>query len=262
MSGRIYMDEKVLFNSILPRLEELNPEVAGFIDSHGGDLLRTRLETVYTMLEEENGRMNLTALHGESSVLLHLFDSLMLARTAETLLEGRKRRKVCDVGCGGGFPSLPLAAALPDVELTSVDSTAKKLGFVARCAEACASGADGKKPPLVTLPARAEELPEKGYGNAFDIVTARAVAKLNVLSELCLPLTAVGGWFLPMKTDETELCGAENALKKLGGECVDTVRYSLRSENEVFSRVIFVIKKTFDAKGYPRKYAKIVKSPL
>ena len=252
------MDNKVLFNSILPKLEGLNPDVSAFIEDHGGDVLREKLRTVYCMLEEENEKMNLTSLHGESSVLLHLFDSLMLARVVAYLCDSGSlpaSPQVCDVGCGGGFPSLPLAAALPDIRLTSVDSTAKKLGFVAGCAAQT-------KVLLNTLPARAEELPDKGYRCRFAAVTARAVAKLSVLSELCLPLTAVGGYFLPMKTDESELADAAGALKKLGGVCEDTVRYSLFSETERFSRVIFVIKKAFDAPEYPRKYAKILKNPL
>ena len=242
-----------MFNSISEKLERLNPAVSEFIASHGGEGLRDKLGVIFCSLEEANERMNLTALHGESSVLLHLFDSLMLAAAVERILPADA--SLCDVGCGGGFPSLPLAAALPGLRITSVDSTAKKLGFVSGCAAET-------KVLLNTLPARAEELADKGYRCRFDGATARAVAKLDILSELCMPLVSVGGYFLPMKTDEKELSDAKNAIKTLGGECIDTVRYSLFSASERFDRVIFVVKKTADAPGYPRKYAKIIKAPL
>lgn len=246
------MEEKVLFNSIMPRLEEKNPAVSEFIEACGGNALRDKLRVIYEMLEDAGARVNLTALHGESSVLLHLFDSLMLAREVSRLAE---KATVCDVGCGGGFPSLPLAAALPDVRVTSVDSTAKKLSFVADCAAEI-------KVLLNTLPARAEELPASGYRGRFDFATARAVAKLNVLTELCMPLVRVGGFFLPMKTDDRELSDAKKAISLLGGEIADAVTYSLFSETERFSRVIFVIRKVREAPDFPRKFAKIVKSPL
>lgn len=247
------MDYKPVFDFCMPVLERLNPDVSAFIEAHGGDALRKKLSVIYCSLEETNEHMNLTSLHGESSVLLHLFDSLSLAAQAERILP--RTAKVCDVGCGGGFPSLPLAAALPEIRLTSVDSTAKKLSFVSGCAGEA-------KVLLNTIPARAEELPDAGYRDSFDGVTARAVARLNILTELCMPLVAVGGYFLPMKTGEDELSEAKNAIKTLGGECEDTVRYSLLSSAEKYDRVIFVIRKLRDAPGYPRKYAKIVKSPL
>lgn len=247
------MDYKQIYNSCMPVLELLNPGVSAFIEAHGGDALREKLSVIYCRLEETGEHMNLTSLHGESSVLLHIFDSLSLAAQVERILP--RAAKMCDVGCGGGFPSLPLAAALPEIRLTSIDSTAKKLSFVSDCASAA-------KVLLNTIPARAEELPDAGYRNFFDGVTARAVARLNILTELCMPLVAVGGYFLPMKTGEDELLAAKNAIKVLGGECEDIVRYSLFSTTEKYDRVVFVIKKLRDAPGYPRKYAKIVKSPL
>ena len=195
-----------------------------------------------------NNITNLTAItECEEVALRHFADSLTVA---DKIPAGAT---VIDVGCGGGFPALPLAIARPDLAITALDSTAKKLVFVENMAKKLSLN-------VKTLAARAEEIPECREG--FDIATSRAVARMNLLTELCLPLVKVGGEFIAMKgaSGKEELLEAEGGITKLGGTVTDVDAFTLQSAGE---RVIVTVKKTSPTpSAYPRPWGKIKKKPL
>ena len=209
-----------------------------------------RCEQFADLLIEKNKVMNLTAITEEDKVArLHFADCLYLLTCCD--LRGKK---IIDVGCGGGFPSLPLLCAEPKLDILGLDSTAKRINFVTESAEAL--GVGGK-----FVAARAEEYALKNR-EKFDVATSRAVASLNVLLELTLPFLKVGGKLLAMKgmnVDEDE--DAKKALQVLGGKIVEIKTYSVGDEFPE-RRVVIVekIRKTPDA--YPRRYAKISAKPL
>ena len=209
-----------------------------------------RCEKFADLLIEKNKVMNLTAITEEDKVArLHFADCLYLLTCAD--LQGKK---IIDVGCGGGFPSLPLLCAEPKLDILGLDSTAKRINFVTESAEAL--GVGGK-----FVAARAEEYALKNR-EKFDIATSRAVASLNVLLELTMPFLKVGGKLLAMKgMNELEDDDAKKALQVLGGKIVETKTYSVGDEFPE-RRVVIVekIRKTPDA--YPRRYAKISAKPL
>ena len=148
-----------------------------------------RLGVIGERLVEVNQSLNLTALTAPEEVaLLHFYDSLTLLKTG--LFDGAY--SVLDVGCGGGFPSLPLAACT-ECKITSNDATLKKLNFVSETAKLAGM-------EITPLCGRAEELgKEKAYREQFDRVVSRGVARMSVLCEWCLPFVKVGGYFVAMK---------------------------------------------------------------
>ena len=212
-------------------------------------------ETLYLMVKnllEVNAVMNLTAITDEEEIIVkHLADSLS---AAELIPVGAK---VLDVGCGGGFPSLPLAIARPDLEITALDSTAKKTKYVAESAALLGLS------NLKTLTGRAEALAyEPQYREKFDLVIARAVASLPVLCELCIPFVKIGGQMLAMKAklDESE---STDAPKVLGASPFEKHMFELKSSRETDSRLLLVSNKIKPTpRSYPRPYAKIKNQPL
>ncbi len=205
-----------------------------------------------SLLLEKNKVMNLTAVKDpESAAILHFADSLY------PLTAGELGESILDVGAGGGFPSVPLAIA-GDFKVTSLDSTAKKLDFIADCAKSL------DIPNLSTLCGRAEELsraPE--YREAFDTVVSRGVARLNILLEWCLPFVKAGGKFIAMKGSKggEELSEAQNAIKVLGGSLSRVISYTLPGDNREYNLIIIEkISKTPDI--YPRHNNKIERKPL
>ena len=166
----------------------------------------TRFETYYELLEERSKVMNLTAIHGETDVAqLHFLDSAALL-TVEPLAG----KSVIDVGTGAGFPGLPLKIAQPDISLTLLDSLDKRVRFLG---DVCAATGLAD---VTCLHARAEEAPE--LRGRFDAAVSRAVARLYLLCELCLPFVRTGGVFLAMKSVESdpELQEARSAIAQLG----------------------------------------------
>jgi len=227
---------------------------------------------------EVNKKINITAVDDELGVCTrHIADSLSLLSVKE-FAEARSP-KVCDIGCGGGFPGLPVKAAKSDIRLTMVDSTEKKL----RTVEETARLLEFDK--ISFFPARAEELArDSRHREKYDFVFARAVASLNVLTELCMPFVAPGGYFLAMKAAKAgeELEAAKKAIGELKGKVVRIEDVSFtdkcdiddiegltdgeRSSLEEFlssKRYIIVIKKTAPCpERYPRQYSAISKKPL
>ena len=213
-----------------------------------------KFEVLYNELVDFNQKVNLTAVTDEAGACAkHFADSLLIE---EYIPEGAT---LCDVGCGGGFPTLPLAIVRPDLKITALDSTEKKLKFVSLMADKLSLN-------VTTLPARAEEVGQsKEYRENFDCVCARAVARLNILSELCIPLTRVGGKVISCKAAlaNEELNEAMDGIEKLGGALEMAKDTTLFTENEEQSRAVFVFsKKSETPKAFPRHYSKISKKPL
>lgn len=222
------------------------------------DELAEKLDTLAAHLADVGSRMNLTAITEPTAVVwLHLIDSLYAARILSGAAGSIPSRKIADVGSGGGFPALPVAAALPQMSVTAIDSTEKKCNYIRGCAEIMGlTNVD-------TATVRAEEYARTDARESFGAVTARAVARLNVLMELCLPLVGIGGLFIAMKgaTAEEEAAEAEVAAKKLGAVLYDRITYVLPGYAD--DRTILVYRKiSHTPPEYPRGYAKISKSPL
>ena len=207
------------------------------------------------LLLETNRSMNLTAVKDDDGVILkHLADSLIVA---SHIPEGAS---VIDVGCGAGFPTFPLAIARPDLKITSLDSTEKKINFVR--STAAALGLTN----ITAISGRAEDLARGEMRESFDIATARAVAALPVLTELCMPFVKVGGSFAAMKAlrADTEIADTEASglFHTLGGEKAPRViEYTLTDGvGEPLSRAVVEVKKlTKTPPKYPRNYSQIVK---
>ncbi|MCI8331259.1 MAG: 16S rRNA (guanine(527)-N(7))-methyltransferase RsmG [Clostridiales bacterium] len=204
------------------------------------------------LLQEQNKKMNITAITDDEGIARkHIADSLV---AAAELAPGAN---VADVGCGGGFPTLPLAIARKDIAITAIDSTAKKLAFVAEAATRL------KLPHITVLPARAETIARGPLRGSFDAVTARAVAALPVLLELCVPLLRTGGKLIALKgkNGAEELAASGAALEKLG--CTAVIKeYTLFSPEPQGRSLVIVTKKGTTPAEYPRDYAKIIKKPL
>ena len=203
-------------------------------------------------LAEKNAVMNLTAIEGEEDVArLHFLDCAALLKGFD--LRGKS---LIDVGTGAGFPGLALKIACPDIRLTLLDSLDKRVGFLRGWCEKL--GFDD----VCCVHARAEEAPAD-YRASFDIAASRAVARLRVLCELCLPLVKKGGLFLAMKGPdcEEELEEAKNAVRLLGGS-VEGV-YAYRIPGTEIRHTAVAIRKTGDTPPkYPRPWAQIKKKPL
>ena len=212
----------------------------------------TRFETYYELLEERSKVMNLTAIHGETDVAqLHFLDSAALL-TVEPLAG----KSVIDVGTGAGFPGLPLKIAQPDISLTLLDSLDKRVRFLG---DVCAAAG---LTDVTCLHARAEEAPEELRGR-FDAAVSRAVARLYLLCELCLPFVRTGGVFLAMKGPDCaeELDEARSAIRKLGGTYERTVTYTVPG-TDVTHSVVVIRKTAATPPKYPRRWAQIKKQPL
>ena len=211
-----------------------------------------RYRTYFENLEETNKVMNLTAISGEQDVAqLHFLDCAELLR-----LDDFPGRRVIDVGTGAGFPGLAMKIACPELELTLLDSLDKRIGFLR---DTC-----GKLSfkDVECIHARAEEIPE-GYRESFDFAVSRAVARLNMLCELCLPYVKKGGAFIAMKGSDAdqEIKEAYTAIKTLGATLERRVDYTIPGTDVTHSALI--IRKTSDTpKKYPRRWAQIKKAPL
>ena len=203
-------------------------------------------------LEETNKVMNLTAIEGEDETArLHFLDSAALLTLA--VFDGKR---VIDVGTGAGFPGLALKIARPEIELVLLDSLDKRIGFLRETCDRL--GFDD----VSCVHARAEEAP-KAWRGGFDIAVSRAVARLNVLCELCLPLVKTGGLFIAMKGPDhaEELREAKNAIRLLGAE-IEAEKDYLIPGTEVRHSAILIRKTAQTPAKYPRRWAQIKKQAL
>ncbi|MGX5791846.1 16S rRNA (guanine(527)-N(7))-methyltransferase RsmG [Staphylococcus equorum] len=213
-----------------------------------------QFQTYYQMLVEWNEKINLTSITEEHEVYLkHFYDSI--APSFYTDLT--KELTICDIGAGAGFPSIPLKIIYPNLKVTIVDSLNKRIKFLNQLAEAL----DLENVNFVHD--RAETFGKGDYRESYDIVTARAVARLSVLSELCLPLVKKGGQFIALKSSkgEEELEEARFGLGILGGKVRETISYELPEEAGK-RQMILIDKRSQTPKKYPRKPGTPNKSPL
>ena len=220
------------------------------------------IDNMYAMVEymlQVNEHMNLTAITEPTEVIAkHLADSVTAARYIP------QGARVCDVGCGGGFPSLPLAIARPDITVLGIDSTEKRINYANESAKRLGLT------NLTAIAGRAEDLSRTvELRESFDVCTARAVANLPVLAELCIPFVKKGGLFVAMKGrfESDESSSAASACKKLGAEAPNadnTHRFALRinATNDDERSIIVLKKLTSTDVKYPRNYSQIKKKPL
>ena len=216
--------------------------------------LSAKLEKYAELLKDWNEKINLTAiLDDEGIAVKHFLDCLLVSKAADF----KKGDRVIDVGTGAGFPGLVIAAAYPDVEVTLLDSTGKKLKAVENMAQEMGV----KNAEVIHM--RAEEAGKKPeFREKYDFATARAVAELRVLLEYTLPFVKVGGTFLSLKGASAvdEIDGANNSLKTLGGKIEGINEFTLPGGDK---RAIINVKKiSHIPPKFPRVSAQIAKKPL
>ncbi len=228
-----------------------------FTENNIADLLcdesAEKLYKFSEILIETNRSFNLTAITDEKDVILkHFVDC------ASIIKQIPPNATLVDVGCGAGFPSLPIAILRSDVRATSLDSTTKKIDFINKIAQNLSLY------NVTAISTRAEDF-AKTHRESFDIVTSRAVARLNILDELCLPLVKVGGKFIAMKSSrgEIELSEAITGIEKLGGKLDNVEKKTLSFDGATIERETYVFKKVRQTPSqYPRNYSQIAKKPL
>ena len=214
-----------------------------------------QFDTYFKTLVEWNNKINLTALTSEEDVYLkHFYDSI----SASFHHDFTTVQHVCDVGAGAGFPSIPLKICFPNIKVTIVDSLQKRIGFLNHLA------AQLELTDVAFYHDRAETFGKNStFRESFDTVMARAVARMSVLSELCIPLVKTNGVFIAMKgaqaTDELETGKA--AIELLGGEIESTNTFTLPEENSERS-IVVVRKRRQTPKKYPRKPGTPNKEPI
>lgn len=213
----------------------------------------TRLDKYAEMLIETNKSFNLTAIKEPDDVTVkHFADCLAIFKYVDI----PENAKIIDVGTGAGFPGLVLKLFRPDIQMTFLDSTKKKLGFIENVLNEC--GVSGE-----ILHMRAEEAAQLSkYRENFDFAIARAVAALPVLSEYCLPFVKVGGTFISMKSAESneEISEGKKAISILGGNIEEDNVFDL-VEN-MPRRIIKIKKNSQTPTKYPRPSAQISKKPI
>ena len=215
-----------------------------------------RLYLLTIRMLEVNKYMNLTAITEEKSIILrHYVDSIT---TSEHL---PNNASVIDVGCGAGFPTLPLAIFRPDLSITALDGTAKRIRYVQQTAD------ELELKNVNAIAGRAEEYAQNHqFREKFDVATARAVAALPTLSELCLGFVRVGGQMIAMKSlhADEELTQSQRGISLCGGTFLKKIEtHLICDEAESEQRTLLFIQKTQSTpKIYPRHFSKISKNPL
>lgn len=211
----------------------------------------TQFDKYFKTLVEWNEKMNLTAITDENDVYLkHFYDSITIAFDFEF-----NQQSIVDVGAGAGFPSIPLKIVYPDLKVTIVDSLTKRITFLNHLFQ------ELDLTDCKAISIRAEDY-AKDNREKCDIVMARAVAKLSILDELCLPLVKVDGYFLALKGLKAaeELEEAKKGINVLGGKVEKIVDLKLSNDDHRSNIIIKKVKST--PSKYPRMFAKIKKQPL
>jgi 16S rRNA (guanine527-N7)-methyltransferase len=208
-----------------------------------------RFASYYSYLFEQNKVMNLTNITYEKEVYeKHFYDSIILTDILDTT-----NKSILDIGAGAGFPSLPIKILDDSMSVTIVDGLNKRIRFLHNLVGILALNS------VSLIHGRAEEL-DKSL--EFDLVTARAVARLNILAELAIPYVKIGGYFVAYKSTnyEVELLEAKKGITILGGQ-VESI-YNYRINDEIVHSLILIKKVKQTPKDYPRQFSKIKKAPL
>lgn len=234
----------------------MNPEIfAEELANYGFKLSSKQKEqfaTYCNKLIEFNKKVNLTRITDKNEVYLkHFFDSITPLLEFSDLFKGEK--SLCDVGAGAGFPSLPIKILCPDLSITIVDSLGKRLKFLDELVS------DLSLDKVTLVHSRAEDAGQnKNLREKFDLVTGRAVARMSVLSEYCLPLAKVDGYLVALKGPKAqdELAEAKNAIEVLGGSVKEVKELTLPDTDD--ERTLIVVKKV---KATPKKYPRQAGTP-
>lgn len=202
-----------------------------------------KLDKFYSLLIEWNSKMNLTRIIEKEDVYLkHFYDSLTLVK----VINLNEVDNLCDIGSGAGFPGIVLKIMFPNLNITLIDSLQKRVNYLNKIIE------DLELTNIKAIHTRAEEFASKNR-DMYDVVTARAVANLSLLSELCLPITKINGYFIAMKANATEeIETSKSILSKIGGSIEIIEEFQLPFENS--NRTLIKIKKQKEtSSSYPRK---------
>ncbi len=211
-----------------------------------------QLEEFYNLLIEYNKKVNLTRITEKEDVYLkHFYDSLTLIKAIDLT----KGLTICDIGTGAGFPGIVLKICFPQLKVTLVETLQKRVRFLYLVKEKL------NLRDLFICKERAEIFAINNRSK-YDLVTSRAMARLNILNEMCIPLLKVNGYFIPMKGSiEGELEEASNSIKELNSELENVISFTLPIENSI--RNLVIIKKIGDNKTkYPRSFTEIKNKPL
>jgi 16S rRNA (guanine527-N7)-methyltransferase len=216
----------------------------------------SQFEIYFKELVAWNEKMNLTAITEREQVYVkHFFDSLSVS----FFVSIQESSRLADIGSGAGFPSIPLKIAFPHLQVTIIDSLHKRIQFLHHLTNALGLS------DVQCVHGRAEDIARMSdHREKYDVVTARAVAKLAVLNEFCLPFTAVGGLFVAMKGSEIkdELNEAAYSLKELRGKTIQSHRFELPDAEKSTRHLIVIQKLAATSTKYPRKAGTPLKSPL
>ena len=229
--------------------------------AQGVELSATQLnqfELYFKLLVEGNQQLNLTSITDHEEVYLkHFYDSILPSLSFAPLQT--QALTLCDVGAGAGFPSLPMKIAFPQLKITIIDSLNKRINFLTGLVEQLGLT------DVTLIHDRAETFGglTSQYRESFDVVTARAVARLSVLSEFCLPLVKLDGHFMALKASQSsdELEEGQFAIDTLGGQVESVKQAELPISNE--PRTMILIKKTMATPDkYPRRPGVPLKKPI
>ncbi|MFE4712405.1 16S rRNA (guanine(527)-N(7))-methyltransferase RsmG [Paenibacillus sp. NPDC056722] len=228
------------------------------LGQHGIKLNSTQLhqfELYYQELVSWNEKMNLTGITERDQVYMkHFYDSISLA----FYLNLEERGSLADIGSGAGFPGIPLKICFPHLKLTIVDSLSKRIKFLQHICDTL------QLEGVQLIHGRAEDIARQGaHRDAYDVVTARAVARMALLNEFCLPFVKKGGVFAAMKGSDPaeELTEAKYSLKELRGQLMKVEPFKLPVE-ESARHIILVSKTATTPAKYPRKAGIPAKTPL
>jgi 16S rRNA (guanine527-N7)-methyltransferase len=214
-----------------------------------------QFEAYYRLLVEWNEKMNLTGITEREQVYeKHFYDSLTAAHAADFAAAA----SLSDIGSGAGFPSLPLKIVFPHLQVTIIDALAKRIRFLEEVVNIL------ELKDVRCIHARAEETARSSeHRDYYDIVTARAVARLSVLNELCLPFVRIGGVFIAMKGSdvEHEIEESRFSAERLNGSIRDVIHLQLPGEGSE-RHLIRIVKTGPTPKAYPRKPGIPLKEPL
>ena len=211
-----------------------------------------QLNKYYELLKEWNEKINLTAITEYDQVLLkHFYDSATMNKVTDLT----KVNTLCDIGTGAGFPGMVLKILFPNLKVTLVDALQKRVKFLNEIISQLELN------DIEVYHARAEEY-SRNHREKYDIVTARAVARLNIIMEYTIPMVKLNGYFIPLKGNISEEINSSNdAFEKLSCQLENVLEFQLPIEKS--NRTILKIKKTKPTSlKYPRSYAEIKKRPL